>query len=380
MATPTLTNTNLDNATREIWEDTVQKEVIEKDVILSAIMLGNGIDQTRSGGKYISKSLDYAEFDSLATWYAETDPLTATDKTYLDRAYVLWKNMHISTHISLDEEMDNVQADSSAKITDLAVDIVAKVQKAMRIKLRNAFYLSYCSGSSVATGGGTDGKQIFSVPNALMHGETSGDMGYSYLGLTRDFSAGTRDWFQGADILTDNIKASTAASAQATAYTASYDTFQKAFTACKRQTDDHDASNYKVVLGPVLWRAYKAWVKADEVQVNPSKSMRQYGFQTFTMDGVEFVLDDTLTSEAVVDYKGCTSLTATTYGPQMWFLMLYLPSWKFYIHKKRSFWMMPTKWQGDIENGYDRWLIRGFLRCAAACWQPNANLFHYNMS
>jgi len=42
--------------------------------------------------------------------------------------------------------------------------------------------------------------------------------------------------------------------------------------------------------------------------------------------------------------------------------------------------MMPTKWQGDIENGYDRWLIRGFLRCALACWQPNANLLHYYMT
>ena len=378
MATPTLTNTNLDNATREIWEDTVQREVIEKDVVLSAIMLANGIDQTRSGGKYISKTLDYAEFDSLATWYGESDPLSATDKTYLDRAYVLWKNMHCSTHISLDEEMDNVQADSSAKITDLAADIVSKVQKAMRIKLRNAFYHAY-DATSVSTGGGADGKQIFSIINALFHGTTSGDMGYSYLGLTRDLDGTTpRDWFQSADIATDLIKYNgNASSAQATAYTASYDTFQKAFTACVRNTDDNDASNYKVIVGPVLWRAYKAWVKADEVQVNPSKSMRQYGFQTYAMQGVEFVLDTTLTAEGATDYG---TITNSTYTPDKWFIMLYLPSWKFYIHKKRSFWMMPTKWQGDIENGYDRWLIRGFLRCACACWQPNANLLHYNMS
>jgi len=378
MATPTLTNTNLDNATREIWEDTVQKEVIEKDVILSAIMLGNGIDQTRSGGKYISKSLDYAEFDSLATWYAETDPLTATDKTYLDRAYVLWKNMHVSTHISLDEEMDNVQADSSAKVTDLASDIVSKVQKAMRIKLRNAFYAAYDAATPPATGGGSDGKQIFSIIRALYHGTAATDMGYNYLGLTRDLDAATRDWFQGADIATDLIKYSgSPSSAQTTAYTASYDTFSKAWTACKRNTADQDASNYKVILGSPLWRAFKAWVKADEVQVNPSKSMRQYGFQTFSMDGVEFVLDDTLSAEGATDYG---TITNSTYTPDKWFIMLYLPSWKFYIHKKRSFWMMPTKWQGDVENGYDRWLIRGFLRCAAACWQPNANLLHFNMS
>jgi len=377
MATPTLTNTNLDNATREIWEDTVQKEVIEKNVLLSAIMLANGIDQNRSGGKYISKSLDFTEFDSLGAWYGKNDPLTATDKTYLDRAYVLWKNMHVSTHISLDEEMDNVQADSSAKITDLAEDIVSKVQKAMRIKLRNAFYHAY-EATALTTGGGTTGKQVFGIMDALLHGETDGSMGYSYLGLTRDISAGTRDWFQSADLSADPIRYNgTWTSTQATATTASYDTFQKAMTAVQRNTEDTEPSNYKIIVGPALWRAFKAWVKADEVQVNPSMSMRKYGFNTYSMEGVEFVLDPTLISEGSTAYG---TITNSTYTPEYWFILLYLPSWKFYVHKKRSFWMMPTKWQGDIENGYDRWLIRGFLRCALACWQPNANLLHYYMT
>jgi len=379
MATPTLTNTNLDNATKEIWEDTVQKEVVEKSVVLSAFLLANGVDQTRSGGKYISKSLDFAEFDSMGAWYEENDPLGAESKTYLDKAYVMWKNMHISTRISLDEEMDNVAAGSDLKVTDLAQDIVSKVQKAMRTKLRNALYAAYDAATPPTAGGGATGKQIFSLVRALYHGDAATDMGYAYAGLTRDISAGTRDWFQSADMDTDPIKYNgTWTSSQLTAKTSGYDTFQKIWTACTRNTEDEDPSNYKVIVGPALWRSWKAWVKSDEIQTNPSRSMRKYGFKTFEFDNVEFVLDTTLASANSADYGKVSN--SDTYTPEKWFFMLYLPSWKFYIHKKRSFWMMPQKWQGDVEGGYDRWLIRGFVRCAAACWQPNANFAHFNMT
>jgi hypothetical protein len=366
---PTITNTNLDNTTRELWEDTVQKEVVEKNVLLARLLMAKQIDQTRSGGKYIAKTVTYTEAIGGGGWYTTNQPLISGSNTFVDRPYFLWKNIQKSTTKDLDEEMDN---NDPHAVLDLSTTIVELLQKQLRTSLRVSAYDA--STSSTDTG-----SAICSIPHALDHGDTTGtDPGFTYGGLSRDLSASTRDWWQSADPTYDFVKG-TGTSTQNTAITASYDTFQRCMTAVRRQTEDGDARNYMVIVGPTLYRAYKAWVKADEVQVNPSNSMRKYGFNTFSMDGVEFVEDPTLTADNT-DYTYALYDSETTRTAEKWFFLLYIPSWVFYIHRKRSFWLMPWEWQGKTENGYDRWLIRCMLRCALACWQPNANMWLTNMT
>jgi len=92
--------------------------------------------------------------------------------------------------------------------------------------------------------------------------------------------------------------------------------------------------------------------------------LAKYGFQTFVIDGVEFVQDSWLTTN---------SMTTD-------FFLLAPSTWDLRVSPKRNFKMTGFTWQGDQVGGLDKYLARILLAGNLTCSKPNANIWKSNMA
>lgn len=366
MAAPTVSNTNLANTTRDLWLPSAQPETVEKNPLLARLILDGQVEENERGeGTYIKKTVTYGDAADLAEWYGMNDPLGAGSETFTDALHVTWNYIHSSTTIPANVYHQN---QGGSQMVDLAGNIVERIQQGLKIKLRRGLY-DVSDTSSLDSG-----EKPQSVCRALDHGDDTADPGYSYLGLTRDLSTETNDWFQSADLSTDFFRSDTKTSTQDDSQTASIKLFRQAYSAVKRNTEDEDARKYMVLVGPDLYRKFQSAVGAYDANTNVGPMARAYGFTTFSIDGVEFVEDGTLmanTNEYSSHDGG---------GPGNWLFLFYIPSWMFFKHPDRSFTLEGPYWQAEQEGGYDRFLWRSLLTCATACFKPNQNMWLTNVS
>ena len=350
-------NGNLQSLTRASVIPQIRNQVFLKSPLMAALVDAKKINWR--GGTLISKPVQKANADSLAQDYTVNEPMTAQRKTVMETPQFHLKFKQIPIVYDVQEELMNQAAtDSNAKILDLVETLTRITLSGIRISLyKNIWYDGLITNASDTQSG------VQSIRHALYCAVA--DSSTTYGGITRT-SSGTaasivNQWWQGADI---NMWASS--TANATSCAASIDTFRKAKDACDEHLDD--TPNYLAITGPKNYRRLKAYVDAKRVDTS-NGSLAKYGFDTFTIDGVQVVKDAFLTEANLAGWEA----GATNY-PDEAFVLLNINDWEFRIAPSRNFKMTPFKWQGDQPNGLDQHMARVLLAANLVCWKPNGSI------
>ena len=397
---PTIANTNLVNTMREAWLKTSHKQIVEPNIVLAWLGIDEGdketpkylksrisqdmgeLDQGENpdGSIYIKESIQPKVFKGKSQAYGSKTTLTQHETSIYDTVYWLWHNIQQGMTRPLEQMLATRREDQAV---DLAKSLVYEMQQGMLYDLRT--WLWDCKAYT-----DTEAGQILSIPAALMPGETSGYIGYTYGTLTRDFSAGTNNIWQSADTEYDVARyTSTIAPSARTACNFTMDTFDKMLTAVMANTGDGNKAHYMGLCGPKLHRAGRRLVEAADMNTDVKPMHRAYGTDTYSLRGVEIVEDplwtstnsDYMAADASIAGSDFTTTTAgTTYTIDKWFLVLYRPSWNVWIEPSRSF-----KLEGPVDqrmqvNGIDQQLLRCLLRIMARCSHPNCNIWKQNMT
>jgi len=331
--------TNLDSATRELWDKTLKHQVIMALPVLNSLMAKRKV--VWKGGTVIKKSVGMDTLESLAQDYATNDPLTSSTKTILDRPQFGWKKKQVPIEYDVDVELQNLHA-SDARVIDLRKELVAAGQKAVRLSLRTNLFSAY--STSTDTDASFAGLDDALDPNCLTYG-----------GITRSTSAKT--WWNGASVdgtWTD----------EDTAGACSIHAIREMEIASSTYAMDRKPGDVLVVVSPTNFLGLKTEMETRLMYKTDGRLAKQ-GFQAMTLDNIEIVADPYLNTSSTLKTK---------------VYLLNLPDWELRIHPNRSFKLTDAKWQGDIVNGFDKWLSRCLLAGNFVCWQPNASCYKTKLS
>jgi hypothetical protein len=338
---------DLTQATRELFMRSLLDEVHMRTPVVEELQRRHKV--THKGGKYIERLVSYDNLDSLAQEYGPNDALTNSSKNILDKPRFTWKRMQLPLQYGVEEYEQNIHAGREEQLLDLADFLVDKGQEATRLWLCAKIF-----NSGSATGVADGSTSFQSLVSALDHDVTYGT-------LTRNISAGTRDWFQGCD--PSGLFTNVSSSAQATATNFTISNIRKWIS----ETDiaHYDtASGLYICVCPKLYNKIRAEMEA-KVQYNPAKTQRQ---------GVTKMYLDENHQIVSVPYLGTTSTMQT------WVFILNLNHFELRINANRPFNMTGFKWQGDIANGHDYWLARIMVSGNLVCWKPNSSMWLSNVS
>jgi len=336
---------NIASSTREMWEASV-KDQIYMALPLTAMLFEH--KREKVSGTKIQHTVGIDTHESLYQAYSVNDPLTSGDKTILALANWLWKKSQVPVEYNADEEIQNQGADQATAPIDLIEAKVASAQEGMRRGLNSAFWTAPASPYEGATL-----KNFQGIQGALLH-----DIVYG--GITRTIGSTLATYWQGASLADDYADA-------ATAVTPSIPNLRRMIQIVRR----HRPNNEKLyaIMDEKNHAAFKAQVQASITYPDSgSKNLKKYGFDTFTIDGVEMVCDSWLDTN---------SGYATTYK---YFALLNPATWVLHIHPDRNMKLRPFKWQGEGVNGLDKYVARALVAGNLVCTQPNANMFKSNMA
>jgi len=355
---PVITNRDLNNTTREQWLDGVIDLVLFKMVLYARVIMQNRV--TFRGGEYITRPVKVKHGDDLSQDYLVDESLSVGRRSRTERPRFGWKLNQTPVMYDVEEWLKNSGGGDTAPV-DLVDFLVDCTNEDARIH----HYKSLWSFSS-----SENSPSFQSIPQALYHGDTAGDIGYLYGGLTRDLSANNNTAWQSADI--NDFSGGT--SSQATLIDASMDTIEKMYTACNYYVKS-PASNFMFVCGPVIYHKLKAWVRAHKMDTGKGM-MAKYGFTSFTVDEYEIVLDDFLRAANDAAVGGATG-NFTTLDKVLF--CLYMPDFELRLHPQRAFEFTGFTHQAMQPDGYDMWLARIFAAGNFINWRPNASCMQLNV-
>ena len=337
MGFPSVANTNVEYTTKDLWKRTIWSQVVMRNPLIAALFLARRFNW--QGGKSIVSPLGKTDMKSLVQNYVPGDPLTSQRKALLSNAYFLWKYKQLPVVIPVDEKLHNMGGGDTAPV-DYSAYLTGEAQRSIRLSLRDDGY-----------GAGADsGTSFQGVRSALTHDATYG-------GLSRATTV-TNGWFQGASLAESYTD-------QGTAVSPTIDLCDKMMDACTR-TETPEPNRFMYFCGEDIYRSLKKYVRAKKIDTSTGM-LAKFGFQSFTIDGVEFVKDP---------YLHNAQLT----NAHLMFFLLDLNSWEFRVHPQRSFLFTGFTWQAEHTGGADEWLARIFLMGNLVCWQPNANIYLSNVS
>lgn len=336
-------NNDLTIATRELFVRSVVDQVFMKTPFIDDLQKRRKI--TYSGGKYVERLVDTAEIDDLYQEYSANEPLTDDRKTTLDKPRFTMKLGQLPLKYDVDEELQNVHADDSVQLLDLAEHLTKKAQRGMKLRLMK---MVFNDGSTTAR---SDSSKFFqSLVSALDHDATYGT-------LTRSWSAGTRDWFQGADPAA--LNESVSSSAQDTATNLSVSNLRKWINESSISHNMESEEDLYIYMCPTLWDKLAAEMESRTRGYETGDSQNQ-SIRKLKVDGHTAVS---------VPYLQTTSTMRS------WLFILNLQHWELRLHTRRNFKMTDFKWQGDVVNGYDFYLSRILLAGNLVCWKPNSSMW-----
>ncbi len=339
---------DLSNATRELFVRSLVDEVYMATPVVEELQRRGQISY--KGGKYIERLVDTDEIDDLMQEYTANTALTDEAKDTLEKPRFLWKYAQLPLRYGVDEYTQNILAGTEEQLLDLADHLVDKGQNATRLWLNRKMFNS---GSTTGVADGATGFQ--SLVSALDHDVTYGT-------LTRSWSGGTNDWWQGADPAGLNVN--TTSSAQGTAYNLTISNLRKWITESDVSFHMKVPTDLYICMAPVLFNKLRAEMEA-KVQYKPTGDTQKQGFNKMELDGHTIVS---------VPYLQTTSTMRT------WVFILNLSKWELRIHTARNFKMTDFVWQGENSNGYDFWLARIMISGNFINWQPNGNMWLSNVS
>lgn len=355
---PVNANSNIEALTTDAILAGIFDQVWLESPFLTAMLDRERVIQR--GGKTISRVVRKATRKDHVQSYSPEDGLTAARKTTLETPYFKWKFMQIPIVYNVEEMITNEDA-GAYQIGDLIANLADEALDGLRLGLMQKLY----GDVSDATRGGDlgDGQKGFqSIYQALQHHTSTNTLDYG--GLKRETYGTDNQWWQGA-----NLDRSQSTSMQETVVTASVYNFRRAVIAVGQYGKRTRKQDLICIVGPDIWLKLKQEVEARKIHTTEGRMFR-YGFDTYTIDGIDVVKDDFLTDE---------NMTAAT-TPSQWFFLLDLNTWEFRVHPKRNFRMTPWKWQGDREEGHDQTLARILLAGNNVCWMPRRNIMLRKMS
>jgi len=337
---------DLDEATRELWLRTVEAEVIQKDPLLNRLLARRQI--TWRGGTKIKRPVDTDEYtdihggSTIAQSYAPNEQLRGGSKDVLQTPEFNWKFFQIPVEYTAEERVKNHLA-GDWQIVDLAEFRVAKAQRAARTHLKQMIYEAGSATSDSDIG-------FQGLADALTHDLTYGTIPRS--GTT------TNKWWQGASITGGYDDYNTARSP-------SIANFRKAKAACMLYSDAEGPGDLMVITSSTIFQALQSEAETMHIYSRDGSEMAKQGFNAMVLDGVEIVEEPYL------------EISPTR---RKYFFVLNLATWELRLFPERSFELTPFVWQGELANGYDKWLARILVAGNLVCWKPNANLFNSNWS
>jgi len=363
-AKPTDLNANINVLVHEAYKKGIIAQQWMAMPLMAALLERRRV--TWTGGDNIMAIQDVNELNDHMQAYGEGEGLSVKRSTFLDRAYWDWKFAQLPIAYTMKEYVKKGGGYSEADLVKLLVE---KSQRATRIgiyrMILGAPATDKLGTASTAytiysdTEGTDDSKGFQSLRHALTHG-TGATTKHGH--VARDYSESLAPWWESADL--DGW--SSTAGIQTNACEASIDTVRKAIDEVQTFVPGAKASDWIMLFGPAIHRKLKSWVEAKKIDTDKG-SLAKYGFDSFTIDGVQCVKDNFLKDSVIAD-------------SDTWFFLLYLPSWEFRLHPERSYKFTDFKWQGDRAGGADEWVARILLAGNFVCHQPNANMFLTNMT
>jgi len=360
---PDINNENLSSATKKMWIPNVVSQVVFKMPMLAKMYLSGQVKKAWDGGTVITRPVKVARMENLAQSFDENDQLTGGRVSMLKTPAFQWKDNQVPLVYTRREATMN---SGSSRVLDFAAFLTEAGFEASRINLYKDLYNNTAAGS---TGASTDsGKKFQSICQALDHGYTgaSTSIGYTYGNLTRDRLAGTLDEWQSADI-DDSFAGSSTDSAQDTEITASIANFRKAVAAVRRNAEPND--KFLCVVGPTLHQAFQSYVQAGIMNTKIASqpgSLAHYGFNSFTIDGIEVVEDPYLRNANVTN-------------AHKWFFIFDISTWELRFKPGEMFRLTDFQDQAVIINGYPQSMARIYNTGNFMCWAPNRNIWLTNM-
>lgn len=346
---PAQANANIAASTQRLFLRSVVDQVLFKMPLYARLLMADQVKKVWPGGDYITRPVKTARMYSLAQDYGPNDALTAGSLTLLDAPRFLWKMFQVPVLYGVKERFMN-SGGKETQLLDLIEFLVDTAQDGAR---EHMYRLMYDATTT------DDGDKFQSVIQALDHGDSGADVGYTYGGLIRDISAGTRNWWQSAD-MTDFDGA---ASHQDTQYSASIDTVRRGLSAVNRYA--RPKSEFLIACGSEIHLALKSWIQTERISTEAGP-LAKYGFNSFTIDSVECVEDIFLRNANITN-------------SHKWLFIYHVPSWELRFHPERMMAFTGFTWQGDRVGGFDQWLARILNMGNFMCWQPNVNMWLSNV-
>ena len=305
---------------------------------------------TYKGGKYIERLTQMANIDDLMQEYTANSALTDEKKDVLEKPRFTWKYAQLPLRYNVDEYTQNILAGKEEQLLDVAQNLAESGQDATRLWLCAKIF------NSGLTTGVADGATSFqSLVSALDHDTTYGT-------LSRSFSSGTNDWWQGADPA--GLGSVVTSSSQGTSYNISISNLRKWITETDVSHHMKSPADLYICMCPTLYNKVRAEMEGKMVY-KPTGDTQKQGFNKMELDG------HTLVS---VPYLQTTTEMKT------WLFILNMRWFELRIHTARNFKMTDFKWQGDIANGHDYWLARILISGNFICWKPNSSLWLSSVS
>jgi len=340
---------DLSEATRELFVRSLKNQVFIKMPFYEELERRGKI--TFTGGKYIERLVDYAETDSTAQTYSTNTALTNQPTDTLKKPRFTWKKMQVPSEYDCDIEIQNVNAGNEEQLLDLSKYLADKAHRAARLKMMR---MAFNSGSNTGVADGATDFQ--SLVSALDHDVTYGT-------LSRSWSGGTNDWWQGADPSALDINVSSSTQGDAFPFTAANLRKWIGETTIAHYMESED--DLSIFVCPSLWNKLAAELEA-KVQYKPvgSQNVRQ-GVRKMEFDGHQVV--------SVPELQRSSTM-------QKWVFILNMNCWELRLSTARNFKMTDYEWQGKYANGYDYYLARILVAGNTVCWQPNSSMWLSNVT
>jgi len=344
-----MSTADLTKATREMFIRSLVDEVYMATPVVEELQRRTQI--TYKGGTSIKRLVTMDTIEDLAQEYTANSALTDEKKDILEKPSFTFKLMQIPLRYDVDEYLQNILAGTEEQLYDLAQLLTQEGQTATRLWLSQKVFNS--GSETPATDGGVPFQSLVS---ALNHDSTYG-------GLSRSFSAGTNDWWQGADPA--GLNSVVTSSSQDTAYNFTISNLRKWITESDITHHAKFPSDLNVYVCPTLYNKLRAEMESRAEYKGPTGDTAKQGFNKMELDGHTIVS---------VPYL------QTSDTMKNWVFILNMSQWELRVHTARNFKVTDFEWQGKQSNGYDRWLARIMISGNFICWKPNSSMWLSNVS
>jgi len=326
--------------TKELYLRTVEDQVHDRIPLVYKLKRMNRVNTV--GGRKITKPVRYAK-NTQTQHYLKGAPLNSATESKRTAAKYPWALTQTPIKYDVEDEIVN---NGDEQIVDTIAEEIKAAQEDQMDTLSQVFFGQYVTAGSVTDVDDIPDGSPLSINAAFYGADNTYGGAATYGGITR---SAVGDWWDG--IMDDGVTANASTAV-------SFNHWDFMVDGCMKHRGSR--KNLLAICGSALYRKWKSLVRSKEREVDISGMMAKAGFASFSIDGVEIVLDDNCADN--------------------YFYMLDLSTWEWRINPKRAFKVTPFKWQGEQNNGIDEYLARVLLAHNLVCWKPRNNYMATSMA